>query len=92
MSKHEHIYGVDRTMFLYLDGSAWNKDDYFCIECGHRPNHTTRKKLRNNDKLPMDIKRFVIMEHTDVGKYRGHYTDSAKFALIQQRRLAKKEK
>lgn len=82
MSKHAHIWGADVKRFLWLSGHVSTNKKFFCIECGHEPNHTTKRKLYKMDleNFPCDVTYFVST-HPGVKPFteRGYYTDAETF-------------
>lgn len=82
MSKHEHIWGADVKRILDLSGHVHTVTKFKCIECEHKPNHTTASKLRKADlnSFPCDVTYFVATHPgTKPFMLAGYYCDAEKF-------------
>lgn len=91
MSKHEHIYGSTRTFTVWLSGGVTRVDKFYCIDCDHKPNYKTQKRLRGiSDGLPADVSYFVVSRYDAFKRnYVGFRTTKEKFNKIMRDRLMK---
>ena len=80
MAKHAHIYGAQATHYYSVPSNlVWHRNQFSCIECGHKPNHKTlrnlQKQMKENPKsIPADNLYVVVTARMDLKRSTGYYT------------------